>query len=116
MQITMAGFLFLLLAVNSIMAFRLRDRKRTDIIRHLRNMTLGVAGIIVPEMVILLTKDRQIAYCAFTFYYIAFSWYAMMIFRFSVNYSGYKLFKSYQSPFLWIAVIESSALIWDMFS
>ena len=70
MQTTMTGFLLLLLAINSIMIFRLRDMKRTDIIRHLRNMTFGVAGIIVPEMVILLTKDRQIAYYAFTFYYV----------------------------------------------
>ena len=116
MQITMTGFLFLLLAMNIIMILRLRDMKRTDVIGHLRNLAFGVAGIIIPEMVILLTKDRQIAYCAFTFYYIAFAWYAMMIFRFSVNYSGYKLFKSYKSPFLWIAVIESAALIWGMFS
>ena len=116
MQITMAGFLFLLLVINSIMIFRLRDMKRTDIIRHLKNMAWGVAGIIVPEMVILLAKDRQIAYCAFTFYYIAFAWYAMMIFRFSVNYSGYKLFKIYKSPLFWIVVTESAALIWGMFS
>ena len=116
MQITMAGFLFLLLVINSIMIFRLRDMKRTDIIRHLKNMAWGVAGIIVPEMVILLTKDRQIAYYAFTFYYIAFAWYAMMIFRFSVNYSGYKLFKIYKSPLFWIVVTESAALVWGMFS
>ena len=116
MQITMTVFLALLLAINSIMIFQLRDRKRTDIIRHLRNMALGVAGIILPEMVILLTKDRQIAYCAFTVYYIAFAWYAMMIFRFSVSYSGYKLYKVYKSPLFWITVIESAALIWGMFS
>ena len=116
MQTTMTCFLLLLLAINSIMIFQLRDRKRTDIIRHLGNMTLGVAGIIVPEMVILLTKDRQIAYCAFTFYYVAFAWYAMMIFRFSASYSGYRLFKVYKSPLFWITVIESAALIWGMFS
>ncbi|MDE7429117.1 MAG: hypothetical protein K2N00_07615, partial [Lachnospiraceae bacterium] len=116
MQIIMTGFLFFLLVINSIMIFRLRNMKRTDIIRRLRNMTLGVAGIIIPDMVILLTKDRQIAYCAFTFYYIAFAWYAMMIFRFSVSYSGYKLFKVYKSPLFWVTVIESAALIWGMFS
>lgn len=116
MQITMTGFLVLLLAINSIMIFKLRDMKRTDIKRHLRNMALGVAGIIVPEMFILLTKDRQIAYYAFTFYYIAFAWYTIMIFRFSVSYSGYKLFKVYKSPLFWITVIESAALIWGMFS
>ena len=116
MQITMTGFLVLLLAINSIMIFRLRDVNRTDIIRHLKNMDLGVAGIIVPEMVILLTKDRQIAYYAFTFYYIAFAWYATMIFRFSVSYSGYKLLKVYKSPFVWITVIESAVLIWGIFS
>ncbi|MDE7251415.1 MAG: hypothetical protein K2O32_00520, partial [Acetatifactor sp.] len=66
MQITMTAFLALLLAINGIMIFQLRDRKRTDVIRQLRNMALGVAGIIVPVMVILLTKDRQIAYYAFT--------------------------------------------------
>ena len=116
MQITMAGFLFLLLVINSIMIFRLRDMKQTDIIMHLKNIAWGVAGIIVPEIVILLTKDRQIAYYAFTFYYIAFAWYAMMIFRFSVNYSGYKLFKIYKSPLFWIVVTESAALVWGMFS
>lgn len=116
MQITMTGFLVFLLAINSIMVFQLRDMKRTDIIRYLKNMALGVAGITVPEMVILLTKDRQVAYCAFTFYYIAFAWYAMMIFRFSVNYSGYKLFKVYKSPLFLIVVIESAALIWGIFS
>ena len=115
MQITMTGFLVFLLAINSIMIFRLRDVKKTDIIRRLRNMVLGVAGIIVPEMAILLTKDRQIAYYAFTFYYIAFAWYVMMIFRFSVSYSGYKLFKVYKSPLFWITVVESAALIWGMF-
>ncbi|MDE5867128.1 MAG: hypothetical protein K2H31_11100, partial [Lachnospiraceae bacterium] len=116
MQIAMAGFLFILLAINSIMIFKLRDRKWTDIIRRLRNMAFGVAGIIIPDMIILLTKDRQIAYYAFTFYYIAFAWYTMMIFRFSVSYSGYKLFKVYKSPFFWITVIESVAFIWGMFS
>lgn len=116
MQITMTVFLALLLAINSIMIFQLRDMKKTDILRRLRNMAFGVAGIIVPVMVILLTKDRQIAYYAFTFYYIAFAWYAMMIFRFSVSYSGYKLFKVYKSPLFWITVIESAAFIWGMFS
>ena len=116
MQTTMAGFLLFLLAINSIMIFKLSDMKMTDVIGHLRNMVFGVAGIIVPEMVILLTKDRQIAYYAFTFYYIAFAWYAMMIFRFSVIYSGYKLFKIYKSPLFWITMIESAALIWGMFS
>ncbi|MCM1325745.1 MAG: bifunctional diguanylate cyclase/phosphodiesterase [Bacteroidales bacterium] len=116
MRITMTVFLVLLLAINSIMIFRLGDMKRTDVIVHLRSMALGVAGIIVPEIIILLTKDRQIAYYAFTFYYIAFAWYAMMIFRFSVNYSGYRLFKIYKSPLFWITVIESAALIWGMFS
>ena len=116
MQITMTGFLVLLLAINSIIVFQLRDMKKTDIIRRLRNMAFGVAGIIIPEMVILLAKDRQIAYYAFTFYYIAFAWYAMMIFRFSVSYSGYKLFKVYKSPLFWIVVIESVTLIWGMFS
>lgn len=116
MQATMTGFLLLLLAMNSIMIFRLNDRKKTDIIKHLRNMTWGVAGMIVPEMIILLTKDRQIAYYAFTFYYIAFAWYAMMIFRFSVSYSGYQLFKVYKSPLFWITAIESAVFIWGMFS
>ena len=116
MQTTMTGFLLLLLAINSFMIFQLRDMKRTDIIRHLRNMTLGVAGIIIPNMVILLAKDRQIAYFAFTVYYIALAWYATMIFRFSVGYSGYKLLKVYKSPFVWITVIESVVLIWGMFS
>ncbi|MCM1535980.1 MAG: bifunctional diguanylate cyclase/phosphodiesterase [Clostridium sp.] len=116
MRITMTGFLVLLLAINSIMIFRLHDRKRTDSIMHLRNMAWGVAGIVVPEIVILLTKDRQIAYYAFTFYYIAFAWYAMMIFRFSVSYSGYRLFKVYRSPLFWITALESAALIWGMFS
>ncbi|MDE7249464.1 MAG: hypothetical protein K2N82_06155, partial [Lachnospiraceae bacterium] len=116
MQTTMAGFLLLLLAINSIMIFKLSDMKRTDVIGHLRNMVFGVAGIIVPEMVILLTKDRQIAYYAFTFYYIAFAWYAMMIFRFAVSYAGYRLFKVYKSPLFWITVIESAVFIWGMFS
>ncbi|MCM1259289.1 MAG: bifunctional diguanylate cyclase/phosphodiesterase [Roseburia sp.] len=116
MQITMTIFLVLLLAINSIMIFQLRDVKRTDTIRRLRNMAFGVAGIVVPEMVILLTKDRQIAYYAFTVYYIAFAWYAMMVFRFSVSYSGYKLFKFYKSPLYWITMIETAALIWGMSS
>ena len=116
MQATMTGFLLLLLIINSIMIFQLRDMKKTDVIKHLRNMAWGVAGIIVPEMVILLTKNRQVAYYAFTFYYIAFAWYSIMIFRFSVSYSGYKLFKVYKSPMFWIAVAESAALIWGMFS
>ena len=116
MQAVMTGFLILLLAINSIMIFKLRDMKWTDTIRRLRNMAFGVAGIIVPEMVILLTKDRQIAYYAFTFFYIAFAWYTMMIFRFSVSYSGYRLFKVYKSPLFWITVMESAAFIWGIFS
>ena len=101
MQITMTVFLFLFLANNSIMIFQLRDVRKTDIIRRLRNMAFGVAGIMIPEMVILLTKDRQIAYYAFTVYCIDLAWYAMMIFRFSVSYSGYKLFKFYKLPLYW---------------
>ena len=112
MQTTMTGVLILLLAINSIMIFHLRDMKRTDVICHLRNMVFGVAGIILPEIVILLTKNRQVAYYAFTFFYIAFAWYAIMIFRFSASYSGHKLFKVYKSPLFWIAVAESAALIW----
>ncbi len=116
MQIIITGFLFVLLVINSIVIFKLRDMRSTDIIRHLINMVFGVAGIIVPEMVILLTKNRHIAYYAFTFFYIVFAWYSMMIFRFSVSYSGYKLFKVYKSPLFWIVVTESAALIWGMFS
>ncbi len=116
MQTAMTGFLLLLLIMNGIMISRLSDTKQSGIIKHLRNMAWGVAGIIVPEMIILLTKDRQAAYYAYTFYYIAFAWYIMMIFRFSVNYSGYQLFKIYQSPLFWITVAESAALILGIFS
>ncbi len=95
----MTCLLFFLLINNIILIFQLYDMRRTDITRYLRNTALGMAGIIVSEMVILITKDRQIAYFAFTFYYIAFAWYAMMIFRFSVSYSGYKLWKIYKTPY-----------------
>lgn len=116
MQITMTCLLFFLLIINIILIFQLHDMRRTDITRYLRNTALGMAGIIISEMIILLTKDRQIAYFAFTFYYIAFAWYAMMIFRFSVSYSGYKLLRIYKTPLFWVTVIESCALVWGLFS
>ncbi len=116
MQIVMTGFLILLLAFNIIIIFRLQELKSTDITRCLRNMVLGVAGIIISETVILLAKNRHTAYCAFTLYYIVFAWYAVMIFRFSISYSGHSLSKLYKTPFFWAVAAESAALAWGMFS
>ncbi len=116
MQIAMLCFLLFLLIGNIIVIYRLHNMQRTDIIRRLRDTAFGMACIIVADMVILLAKDRHIAYFAFTLYYIAFAWYAMMIFRFSVIYSRYKLLRIYKTPLFWITVIESAALIWGMFS
>ncbi|MCH5257850.1 MAG: diguanylate cyclase, partial [Lachnospiraceae bacterium] len=64
----------------------------------------------------LFAKDRQLAYYAFSFYYIAFAWYAMMVFRFSVVYSRHKELKLYKTPLFWITMIETIALVWGMFS
>ncbi len=116
MQVTMSCFLILLLAINIFMVFRLDNMKRTDVIKRLREMTFGMAGIIVSEMVVLLAKDRQIAYCAFTVYFIAFAWYVLLLFRFSVSYSGNKMSRIYKTPLFWATVIESAALVWGMAS
>lgn len=116
MQIAMLCLLLILLISNIIVFYRLHNMQRTDIIRRLRDTTFGMACIIVVDMVILLAKDRHIAYYAFTFYYITFAWYVMMIFRFAMIYSRYKLSQIYKTPLFWITVIESATLIWGMFS
>lgn len=116
MQAAILCFLFILLIINVIVIYRLHNMNRTDIIRRLRDTSFGTACLIAANLVILFAKDRHIAYFAFTFFYIAFAWYTMMIYRFSVIYSGYRLPRIYKSPLFWITIAESAALIWGMFS
>lgn len=116
MQAAILCFLFALLVINVFVINHLHNMNRTDMIRRLRDTSFGTACLIAADIVILLAKDRHIAYFAFTFYYIAFAWYAMMICRFSVIYSGYKMPRIYKSPLFWITVVESAALVWGMFS
>lgn len=108
--------LFTLLFINIFIICRLRGINRTDITRRLRDASFGTVCLTAAAIAILFAKDRRIAYFAFTFYYISFAWYVMMICRFSIIYSGYKLSVFRKSPLFWIAVAESAALIWGMFS
>ena len=70
----------------------------------------------MSEIVILFVKERQFAYYVFTFYYIAFVWYVMMIFRFAEVYCRHEETKLHKSPLFWITVTETVVLIWGMFS
>ena len=109
-------FLILLLIINIIFFYKLFKMKRTIIIKHIINTILGMACVIAAEMVILFAKDRQLAYYAFTFYYISFVWYIMTIFRFSVVYCRHKEIKLYKMPLFWITITETVGLVWGIFS
>ena len=109
-------FLILLLIINIIFFYKLFKMKRTIIIKHITNTILGMACVIAAEMVILFAKDRQLAYYAFTFYYISFVWYIMTIFRFSVVYCRHKEIKLYKMPLFWITITETVGLVWGIFS
>lgn len=117
MQIGMSCFLSVLLAANIFLFFKLHTMKKTNTItKSLRNTTLAMAGIILFEIVILLAKERKAAYFAFAFYYIFLAWYILLLFRFCVCYTGYKLTRFYKVPLFWLTVIESAALIWGISS
>ena len=109
-------FLILLQIMNVIIFYKLFKMKRTIVTKRIINTILGMACVIVAEIVILFAKDRQLAYYAFMFYYIAFAWYALMIFRFSVVYCRQKEMKLYQIPLFWITAAETVVLVWGMFS
>ena len=109
-------FLILLQIINIIIFYKLFKTKRTIVIRRITNTILGMACVIAAEILILFAKDRQLAYYAFTFYYIAFAWYVMTIFRFSVVYCRHKEVKLYKIPIFWITITETAVLVWGMFS
>ncbi|MCH5250278.1 MAG: diguanylate cyclase, partial [Lachnospiraceae bacterium] len=90
--------------------------KSTTVIKRITHTIFGIACVIAAEIVILFVKDRKLAYYAFSFYYIAFTWYAMMIFRFTVVYCRHKELKLYKIPLFWITITETIALVWGMFS
>ena len=108
--------LILLQIINIIIFYKLFKMKRTTIIKRLINTIFWMACIIAAEIVILFAKDRQLAYYAFTFYYIAFVWYVMMIFRFSVVYCRHKEIKLYKVPLFCLTIIATVVLVWGMFS
>ena len=110
------SFLILLQIINIIIFYKLFQIKRTAIIKRITNTIFWMACVIAAEIVILFAKDRQLAYYAFTFYYIAFMWYVMTIFRFSVVYCRHKEIKLYKTSLFWIAIIETVGLGWGMFS
>ena len=109
-------FLILLQIINIVIFYKLFKIKRTTIIKRLTNTIFCMACIIAAEIVIFFAKDRQPAYYAFTFYYIAFAWYAMMLFRFSVVYCRHKEVRLYKVPLFWLTITETVVLIWGMFS
>lgn len=109
-------FLILLQIINIIIFYKLFKIERTTIIKRLTNTIFGMVCVIAAEIVILFVKNRQLAYYAFTFYYIAFVWYVMMIFRFSVVYCRYKEKKLHKTPLFWITTTETVVLVWGMFS
>ena len=112
----LVSFLIFLQIINIIIFLKLFKTKRTTIIKRITDTLLGMSCVIAAEIVILFAKDRQLAYFAFTFYYIAFVWYVMMIFKFSVVYCRHKEIKLYKMPLFWITVTETVALVWGMFS
>ena len=116
MHSIMLSFLILMQIINIIFLYKLFKMKRTLIIKRITNTILGMVCVIVAEIVILFAKERQLAYYAFTFYYIAFVWYVMTIFRFSVVYCGHKEIKLYKMPLFWITITETVVLVWGMFS
>ena len=116
MHSILSSFLILLQIINIIIFYKLFKMKRTIVIKRITNTILGMACVIAAEIVILFAKDRHLAYYAFTFYYIAFVWYVMMIFRFSVVYCRHKEIKLYKIPLFWITIAETAALVWGMFS
>ena len=109
-------FLILLQIINIIIFCKFFKIKRTIIIKRIMHTILSIVCVISAEIAMLFAKDRQLAYYAFSFYYIAFAWYAMMVFRFSVVYSRHKELKLYKTPLFWITMIETIALVWGMFS
>ena len=116
MHSILLSFLILLQIINVIIFFKLFKMKRTIIIKRIADTILGMACVIAAEIVILFAKDRQLAYYAFTFYYIAFVWYVMMIFRFSVVYCRHKEKNLYKVPLFWITITETIVLVWGMSS
>ena len=112
----LSSSLILLQIINIIIFIKLFKLKRTNVIKRIADTIFGMACVIAAEIVILFAKDRQLAYYAFTFYYIAFVWYVMTIFRFSVVYCRYKEKKLYKTPLFWITITETVSLVWGMFS
>ena len=108
--------LIFLQIINIIIFYKLFKIKRTIIIKRITDTLLGMSCVIAAEIVILFAKERQLAYYAFSFYYIAFVWYVMMIFRFSVVYCRHKEIKLYKMPLFWITIAETVALVGGMFS
>lgn len=112
---TMFCLLCILQIINFVIIYRLHHMRQTKLLRYLRNTVLCMIGIIALGMLSLLAKSRQTSYCVFSFFYIAFSWYILTIYRFSVAYSKRKPLKLLKSPLFWITIAESAALIWGIF-
>ena len=109
-------FLILLQIINIIIFYKFFKIKRTTIIKRLTDTIFGMACVIAVEIIILFAKNRQLTYYAFTFYYIAFAWYVMLMYRFCVVYCRYKEKKLYKIPLFWITVTETVVLVGGMFS
>ena len=109
-------FLILLQIINIIIFYKLLKIKKTNILRRLTSTILGMVCVIAAELVILFVKSRQLAYYAFTFYYVAFAWYVMLMYRFSVVYCRHKEKKLYKVQLFWITIAETAVLVWGMFS
>lgn len=116
MQITLSCVILCLMLIIAFLYFIIGKVHMTESIKRLRYTIVAVEFILVSEIAILLVRERQAAFLAFTMYYISMAWLVFSMFRFGTAHAGYGKVIFYKVPFFWVTVLETIVLVWGYFS
>lgn len=116
MQIAFSCVLALFMIIIFILYMQLGKGQMSEMNIRLRRTVYGIEWVILSEIAILLVRSRQLAFLAFTSYYIALLWFIFLMFRFCISYASSGRVRFYKTILFWVMLAETIVLIWGYFS
>ncbi|MGN0160430.1 MAG: putative bifunctional diguanylate cyclase/phosphodiesterase [Lachnospiraceae bacterium] len=115
MQIVLSGMIFILMLGIAVLYWYVGRYQDSVSVRKLRMTMIMMEWVLLSAVAILLLRDRNWAYFAFTSYYIAIGWFVYAMFRFCTEHTGYGWYKFYKVPFFWLMLVANAELIYGYF-
>lgn len=116
MQIAFSCVLGIFMIIMVILYMQLGKGQMSEMNMRLRRTVYGIEWVIVSEIAILLVRSRQLAFLAFTSYYIALLWFIFLMFRFCITYASSGRVRFYKTVLFWVMLAGTIVLIWGYFA